>query len=117
MTDVVREVRTNARPPVVEPGAIATDFAGRSFDFTNDESIEEYQGTAQGVMGSFGAILAEASPASVVAEVIWTAVTDGTDMLRYTAGADAEPLLANRAAVDDATYMAGIKSQFGMIQK
>src|SRR5215831_13245101 len=28
---------------IVEPGAIKTDFAGRSFDFNNDESVAEYQ--------------------------------------------------------------------------
>jgi NADP-dependent 3-hydroxy acid dehydrogenase YdfG len=28
---------------IVEPGAIKTDFAGRSFDFSNDEAMVEYQ--------------------------------------------------------------------------
>ena len=28
---------------IVEPGAIKTDFGGRSLDFANDESIQEYQ--------------------------------------------------------------------------
>ncbi|MFG2949737.1 SDR family oxidoreductase [Streptomyces adustus] len=29
---------------LVEPGIVDTDFAGRSFDFTNDESLAGYQG-------------------------------------------------------------------------
>ena len=32
---------------IVEPGVINTDFGGRSFDFNNDESLEEYQGIVQ----------------------------------------------------------------------
>ncbi len=30
---------------IVESGVIETDFGGRSFDFTNDETMTEYQGT------------------------------------------------------------------------
>ncbi|MCY4179449.1 MAG: SDR family oxidoreductase, partial [Litoreibacter sp.] len=85
---------------IVQPGMIATDFAGRSFDFANDPAIEEYQE----IIGKFMAMSAnQALPPSkpeVVAEVIWTAVTDGTDTLRYRAGADAEMFLDNRKAAD-----------------
>lgn len=98
---------------IVEPGAIATDFGGRSFDFTNDESMEEYQPTVQKLFSGFENALSNASPASVVADVIWTASTDGTDQLRYTAGDDAKTLMAGRKAADDATFIAGIKAQFG----
>ena len=38
---------------IVEPGAIATDFAGRSFDFRNDESMVEYQETVAKLMTGF----------------------------------------------------------------
>ena len=75
---------------IVEPGMIATDFGGRSFDAAIDPSIDEYSrlvGKFFEGMESFGQ---ESSPASLVADVIWTAVTDGTDTLRYTAGEDAE---------------------------
>lgn len=71
---------------IVEPGAIATDFAGRSFDFTNDETMVEYQGIVQKLLAAFPTLVTQASPPEVVAEVIWTAVTDGTTTLRYTAG-------------------------------
>jgi short-subunit dehydrogenase len=33
----------SVRVKIVEPGAIKTNFGGRSFDFTNDESRLEYQ--------------------------------------------------------------------------
>lgn len=102
---------------VVEPGAIATDFAGRSFDFVNDESMVEYQPTVQSLFGSFEAVLANAAPPGVVAEVIHQAVTDGTDRLRYTAGEDAAELIARRKATDDATFLTGIREQFGIRSK
>ena len=100
---------------IVEPGAIATDFGGRSFDFTNDESMPEYQGTVQKLMKTFGEVMGDAaSPSSVVAEVIWTAVTDGTKTLRYTAGDDAQEFMASRMALDDETFIGGLKTQLGL---
>ncbi len=56
----------------------------------------------------------ESSEPSVVAEVVYEAVTDGTDQLRYPAGDDAYQLIGNREATDDMTFIAGIKAQFGL---
>jgi len=99
---------------IVEPGMIATDFGGRSMDFSNDESITEYQGVVQTAMQGFESLAANASPPSVVAGVIYTAATDDTDQLRYTAGEDAKVFMANRAAADDATFIGGLKQQLGI---
>ena len=46
--------------------------------------------------------------------VIWEAVTDGTETLRYRAGEDAVALLDNRKALDDATFFGGIKARMGV---
>src|ERR1700761_1325757 len=81
---------------IVEPGAIATDFAGRSFDFNNDESLTEYQGIVGKVMAAMPALFANAAPAAQVANIIYEAATDGTSQLRYVAGDDAVALIANR---------------------
>lgn len=101
---------------IVEPGMIATDFGGRSFDFVNDESMAEYQPVVGALFGVWGSedMQARASQPDVVAEVIWEAVTDGTDTLRYRAGADAVELLDNRKALDDATFIGGMKAQLGL---
>ncbi|MCE7994034.1 MAG: SDR family oxidoreductase [Roseivirga sp.] len=99
---------------IVEPGAIATDFAGRSFDFSNDESMTEYQETVAKLWAGFGNALNNASEPVVVAEVIYDAVTDGTDKLRYEAGADAVELIANRKQYDDETFMGNIKAMFDL---
>lgn len=98
---------------LIEPGAIATDFGGRSFDFSNDESLAEYQGIVAKLFAAMPGMLAQAAPAAMVAEVIFEAATDGKSLLRYIAGADAEALLAGRKQHDDETFIGGIKSQFG----
>lgn len=99
---------------IVEPGMIATDFGGRSFDFSNDENMLEYQKIVGALMTAMPTMAQNASPASVVAEVIFEAATDGKNQLRYTAGEDAKTLIANRQQYDDATFIDGIKSQFGL---
>ncbi len=102
------------RVKIVEPGIVNTDFGGRSFDFTNDESLTQYQQivgaffTAQAQLGTVG------DDPVVVAETIFQAATDATDQLRYVAGPYATELLAARKSADDATFIAGIKAQFGI---
>lgn len=102
------------RVKIVEPGGMKTDFGGRSLDLSNDPKLTEYQPLVQAVVGVLGPMMANGSPPEFIAEVIYAATTDGTDQLRYEAGADAVQLLAGRRAVDDATYFAGMKAQFGL---
>lgn len=85
---------------IVEPGLIDTDFGGRSFDFNNDESFEENQGIVQAFTAPGGVDMQSSEPI-VVAEVIYEAVTDGEDKLRYPAGDDAHQMIGNREAVGD----------------
>jgi short-subunit dehydrogenase len=99
---------------IVEPGAIATDFSSRSLDFSNDETMVEYQPIVQKILAGMPEFFKNASPASVVADVIFEAATDGKDQLRYTAGDDAKAIIAQRREVDDATFAAGMKSQFSI---
>jgi NAD(P)-dependent dehydrogenase (short-subunit alcohol dehydrogenase family) len=99
---------------IIEPGAVATDFTTRSLDFSNDENMLEYQPIIQKLMGGMPEFYKEASPASITAEVIYQAATDGKDQLRYAAGEDAKMMTAQRAQVDDATMMASVKALFGI---
>ena len=50
-----------------------------------------------------------ASEAIVVAEVIYAAVTDGSDQLRYSAGEDAKELLTRRKVLEDTEFIGGMK--------
>ncbi|MES0884292.1 SDR family oxidoreductase [Roseibium sp. SCP14] len=97
---------------IIEPGVIATDFARRSLDFANDPPIEEYQSVVGKVITAFGSNAFIPSPPELVAEVIWRAVTDDSDKLRYRVGSDAEILLSNRMAWGDETFIGQVRQQF-----
>jgi len=75
---------------IVEPGAIATDFAGRSFDFNNDENLVEYQNIVTKITSAFPSMIKKAATTDVVTKVIFEAATDGKNKLRYMAGKDAK---------------------------
>ena len=98
---------------IIEPGGVKTDFGGRSFDFTNDESMTEYQPVVQALFKAFEGAMTASEP-EVVAECIWTAVTDGTDQLRYHATPDAVSLLTARKDQDDATFIGGMQARMGL---
>ena len=99
---------------IVEPGMIKTDFGGRSFDFVLDEKMTEYLPTAAGMQKVLGAYAANPSEPQVVADVIWQAVTDGTNTLRYRAGEDAVAILDDRKAQDDDTFIGAIKQKMSV---
>ena len=99
---------------IVEPGAIATDFTSRSLDFKNDETLAEYQPLVAKTLAAVQNMFSNASPASVVAGVIYEAAADGTNQFRYIAGEDAKQAIASRKAADDATFSAGLKVQLGL---
>ena len=50
-----------------------------------------------------------------VAEVIWSAATDGTDQLRYISGDGAVELLGGRYSTEqDEAFLAGMRKSFGL---
>ncbi len=99
---------------IVEPGYIATDFSGRSFDFKNDENMIEYQDIVNNVFKSFEVDPSKISPPSLVADVIYNAATDGTSTLRYRAGLDAEELLNSQKKMNDEEFITMMKSQYNL---
>ena len=100
----------------MEPGGVDTDFGGRSFVFTNDPELEDYQPLVQALL----AMRDQPSPSGSqapeqVAEVIWDAVADETARLRYISGDGAKTLLAQRySAEQDEAFVAGMRTQFGL---
>lgn len=95
---------------IVEPGFIATDFGGRSFDFQAG-NIKDYQPLIGALMKQWQNPDNKVSPPSLVAEVIFNAVTDGTNHLRYRAGEDANFLLNTRKKITDAEFFEMMSKQ------
>ena len=97
---------------IVEPGFIATDFGGRSFDFQAGE-IEEYKPLINALMQQWQNPNNTVSPPSLVAVVIFKAVTDDSEQLRYRAGDDANFLLDSRKKMTDDEFFKMMNSQLG----
>lgn len=96
---------------LVEPGGVATDFGSRSLDFQHDEALTEYNEFVGHVMNTFQNMMSaeNMSTPNIIADVIFTAATDGKDTLRYRAGADAEQLLAARDQMKDEEFFGMMK--------
>jgi NAD(P)-dependent dehydrogenase (short-subunit alcohol dehydrogenase family) len=97
---------------IIEPGFIATDFGGRSFDFQAGE-IADYQPIINALMKQWQNPENTVSPPDLVAEVIYTAVTDDSEQLRYRAGDDAHFLLDSRKKMTDDEFFSMMKNQTG----
>lgn len=97
---------------IVEPGFIATDFGSRSFDFQAGD-VTEYQPIIGALMKQWQNPNNTISPPSLVAGVIFNAVTDGTNQLRYRAGDDANFLLDTRKKMTDAEFFEMMNKQLG----
>lgn len=98
---------------IVEPGMIATDFGGRSFDFQAGD-IADYQPIIGALMKVWQGGELKPSPASLVADVIYQASTDESTTLRYRAGSDANFLLDNRKKMNEDEFINMIKEQYGL---
>ncbi|MCL6602134.1 MAG: SDR family oxidoreductase [Paenibacillus sp.] len=107
----------NIKTKLIEPGAIATDFGGRSMDFFFTESLTEYKPFTSAFLGKLADMEkdpAYASQASLVAETIYQAATDGTSRLRYVVGPDARTLIDMKENSGDEEYMKNITMHFGL---
>ena len=104
------------RVKIVEPGGVNTDFGGRSFVFTTNPELTEYQPLVDMATTAMqeGASSANQEPEEV-AEVMYAAATDDTAQLRYVSGEGAKALLATRySAEQDEQFVAGMRAQFGL---
>ena len=104
-----------ARVKIIEPGATRTDFAGRSFDFMNEDALTEYQPLVATFMDVLAPLMTNAVSPDVVASAIFEAATDGSPQFRYAVGADATAILDARRQLDDASFHAMIGGQFGIV--
>lgn len=105
------------RAKIIEPGGVATDFLGRSFDFNNDENLVEYQPMMQKIMKAFEHMGDSrdnmATPADAAA-VIYEAAIDNTNKIRYLVGNDAQAFLSAKFDATDEEYIANTRKMYGL---
>lgn len=100
---------------IVEPGGVtSTSFGQRSGLEASQGAVppdyEPFVAAANEVFAGLRASRADAT-SEEVAEVIFTAATDGTDRLRYVATEDIKPLVAARRETSEADYLAFMRAR------
>lgn len=80
----------------VAPGGIKTDFAGRSLALAGHEA---YQAAFDHMVSAAFKDMDRFSTPEEIAEVVYTAATDGEDKVHYIAGPDANALYARRQEI------------------
>lgn len=102
---------------IVEPGGVLeTGFGGRSGQEAQQlQPIADYDSFALAAAAVFAGLRANRLATSAdVADVIYTAVTDGTSQLRYVATDDIRPLVDARRGTSEEEYMATVRRQFAI---
>lgn len=95
---------------LIEPGAVSTDFGGRSLDMAMPDNLPEYMPGVQKYMTArANGTWPDGSTAEQIAEQIYTAATDGKEQLRYLLGDDAKQIYAMREQVGDDAFVADIR--------
>jgi short-subunit dehydrogenase len=98
------------RVKIVEPGTIKTDFFG-SLIIANSEQITAYRTYQEKVMANHFKRDEQGATPEIVAEVIYQAVTDGSDRLRYPAGQDVSLFLRLRKLLPDSLFFRLVRQQ------
>jgi NAD(P)-dependent dehydrogenase (short-subunit alcohol dehydrogenase family) len=106
----------NIKVKIVEPGGIKTDFAGRSLNMFDISNFPEYHSYAKTVVDKFTnpKYSKKFGTPEMVAGVIYTAATDGSDTLRYLAGKDAKQFWMIRRWFGYKLQMKLVKKYFGI---
>lgn len=105
----------NIKVKLIEPGAIHTDFGGRSMEFFYNDDLTDYKlftAAFRAKLGDMEKQPAYASPPEMVAETIYQAATDGTSQFRYIVGDDAKMLIQMKENTDEEEYLTNIAQHF-----
>ena len=106
----------NIKVKIIEPGNIATNFEQTTkANFATDQSLTEYADYLQQMDKVFAGIYSGGgSTAADVAETIFKAATDDTNVLRYVVGSDLQPLIDIRNGGTDEDYMNVLRDSFAV---
>jgi short-subunit dehydrogenase len=95
---------------LVEPGAVATDFGGRSMEFAMPNQLPDYMPAAQKFMAAQTNSDRVPATADDIAAGIYEAATDDKKQLRYLLG-DAPQTYAMRQQVGDDAFIDGVRQR------
>jgi len=103
--------RFGIRIKTVSPGSTDTDFAGRSLD---KAMTPEYQEIFDQYLSRFLSpeVMKNLNTPEQIAKVVYEAATDGTDQLRYVAGADAQAVYKLRNEVGAEAFRQQMDEKF-----
>ncbi len=93
----------------IAPGAIATDFTGRSLVKANHPSYQELEDKR---LSNVDTMMSKASSAEQIAAIVYEAATDGKDQLRYVAGPDANSIYDRWLEIGSEAFRKEIRDQF-----
>jgi NAD(P)-dependent dehydrogenase (short-subunit alcohol dehydrogenase family) len=97
---------------VIEPGAIKTEFGGRSADVWDVSRVPAYAPFMDKVNAARAKYTQNSSSPELVAEVIYKAAVDPSDRMRYPAGPDARQFIPLRRLIGASAMMKMVKRRF-----
>jgi NAD(P)-dependent dehydrogenase (short-subunit alcohol dehydrogenase family) len=100
------------RVKVIEPGAIRTEFGGRSMDRWDISALPDYGLFMDKVKAARDNFVRKSSTPELVAEVIYKAATDPRDRMRYLAGSDARRFVPLRRLLGAGPMMKMVRRMF-----
>ena len=100
------------RVKVIEPGAIRTEFGGRSMDRWDISALADYGPFMDKVKAARDNFVRKSSTPELVAEVIYKAATDPSDRMRYLAGSDAHRFVPLRRLLGAGPTMKMVRRMF-----
>lgn len=107
----------NIKVKLIEPGAIKTDFYGRSQKLFEDENVKGYENLEKGIFKYMKKSRNNATEPIAVAKVIYKAATDGKNKLRYPAGKKAVMTLLTRSFLPSQWFNAAVQKMTNEISK
>ena len=104
------------RVKVFTPGAVATDFSGRSLVRTFEGDGGPYAASINKALAAFGANRGAGNAMSPeqLAQALYGAATDGSAQVLYVTGDDALAILKMRQELGDEALLAGVRQRFGL---